>query len=131
MTAPLVRDTQVYAQPVATTASLLTQVAVAPHAGTVTAVRYVPTAARAGAATNNRTYTLYNRSTGAGTVAVATLQLVSGTDLSDNVAKALTLSTASGATTVASGDVLEFESAAVSTGLPDPGGLVVVTISRS
>lgn len=116
---------------VATTGDLQTHIGSSRYTGLVSSVRYIAAGAQAGAATNNRTFTLYNRggSAGSGTVPIATLQLVSGTDLSDNVAASLTLSTASGAREVNPGDSLEWVSAAVSSGLPDPGGRVIVQLS--
>lgn len=131
MTFPLTRRYGVSVQPVGTTADTLTLVDSVYEAETVSSVLYIPQGAVTGAATNNRAFTLYNRSTGAGTVAVATLSLVSGTNLSDNVPKAITLSTASGALLLAAGDVLEWESLHVLTGLADPGGRVNVNTTRT
>lgn len=132
MTFPLQRRYHANVQPVGTTASTLTPVDSAVEAETVSSVSYIPTSAQAGAATNNRTLTLFNRGTaGTGTVTVASLQLVSGVDLADNVAKAITLSTTSANLLLAAGDVLEWSSVAVSTGIPDPGGVVKVTTTRT
>lgn len=96
--------------------------------GIVSTVQYIPAGSITGAATNNRTLTLLNRGTGAGTVAVATLQLVSGTDLVANTPKTITLA-AGAALTINPGDILGWESSAVSSGLADPGGLVIVQMS--
>lgn len=130
MSFPLTRKYKVATPAVGTTADLLTIVDSANEAETVSSVLYVAGAAATGAATNNRQYTLYNRGTGAGTVVVAQLALVSGTNLSDNVAKSITLSTTSANLVLAAGDVLEWESLHVSTGLADPGGLVQVNTVR-
>jgi hypothetical protein len=93
--------------------------------GTVTAVSFIPNWTMAGANTNSRTLNLYNRGTGgAGTTLVATLALTSGVDLTKYVAKTITVTVANAA--VAIGDVLEWQSVHVGTGLPDPGGLVIV-----
>lgn len=132
--APSTQYSSAAIQPVATVGnSLLTIAAVAQAAGTVTAVTYYPGSTRAGANTNSRTLNLYNRnnSTGAGTTLVATLALVSGVDLTDNVAKVIALSGTPANLVVAAGDVLEFESLAVGTGIADPGGVLVTQIARS
>lgn len=131
MTFPLTRKYGVITQPAGTTADLLTLVDAAYEAETVSSVLYYPQGAVTGAATNNRTFTLYNRQTGAGTIAVATLSLVSGTNLSDNVAKAITLSTTSANLLLAAGDLLEWESLHILTGLADPGGRVAVNTTRT
>lgn len=104
----------------------------APAAATVTAVGYVPDAALTGAATNSRTLNLYNRGTaGTGTTLVATLALVVGVDLVDNDRKAITLSATAANLQLAAGDVLEWESLAVGTGITDPGGRVIVEFQRN
>ena len=113
----------------ATTDTAVTETA---FAGTVTKVDYTPDAAITGAATNSRTVTLFNRGqAGAGTTVVAQLAFVSGVNGVQYDAKAITLSVVAGATTVAAGDVLEWESAAVGTGLVDPGGSVHLEVTRS
>ena len=133
MTAPLVKNLTLDAQPVtAISGDTLAVVDRAPFAGTVTAVTYIPVASKSGAAVaNSRTLNLYNRgAAGTGTTLVATLPLLSGTDLVDNVPKSLTLSSAA-SLVVASGDVLEWESLHMSSGMTDPGGKVLVTVSRT
>lgn len=95
------------------------------YPGTVNSVEFVPSRSLTGANTNSRTLTLYNRRTdGAGTTAIATLALTSGTDLSRGVAETITITAANA--TVVVGDILEWESLRVGTGLPDPGGKVIV-----
>lgn len=117
-------------QPVATVGnSLLTIVGKAPFPGRVTSVKYTPGAAQAGANTNSRTLNLYNRGTGAGSTVIATLPLVSGTNLTDNVETAIPVTAANA--NVASGDILEWESLAVGTGIADPGGMVEIIITRN
>lgn len=103
----------------------------APYALTISAVRYIPVASKSGADTNSRTLNLYNRTTGAGAVLIATLALVSGVDLVDNVAKAIPLSATPANLEVASGDVLEWESLHVGTGITDPGGLLEISYIRA
>jgi hypothetical protein len=65
------------------------------------------------------------------TTAVATLALTSGVNLAADRENPLTLSGTPANLTVAAGDVLEFTSVHVGTGIADPGGLVEVEISRT
>jgi hypothetical protein len=105
----------------------------APYDGEVSAASYTPEANITGAASPaSRTLSIINKGAdGNGTTVVASLELLSGVNLTDFNETALTLSAVEGATEVAAGDVLAFTSAPVGgTGLVDPGGLVQVTISR-
>jgi hypothetical protein len=103
----------------------------APFAGTVTTVTYHPDAAITGANTNSRTVTLYNRGqAGSGTTVVAQLAFVSGVNAAQFAGKAITLSVVANATTVAAGDILEWNSLHVGTGIADPGGMVHFEITR-
>ena len=130
---PFVKKIERYAQPVGTAGnSLLTMLGRESYARTVTAVNYIPTAALSGANTNSRTLNLRKRGAdGTGTTVVASLALVSGVDLVDNVPKALTLSVVAGALELLANEVLEWESLAVSSGIVDPGGLVEVSYIRA
>jgi hypothetical protein len=132
-TAPFTRKLTANVQPVATAGNdLLTPVGECPFAGTVVGVSYIPTAAQAGANTNSRTLNLYNRGTaGTGTALVATLALVSGVNLVDNDEKTIPLSGTAGNLQVADGDVLEWESLHVGTGIADPGGDVQVELQEN
>ena len=106
----------------------------APYAGTVSAVEYIAIAAVTGAASPaSRTLSLINKGqAGAGTTAVATLALVSAVNLVAFDAKTITLSSTAADLVVAAGDVLVWNSLHVGgTGLVDPGGTVVVQITRS
>lgn len=115
-----------------TTADASTPVGIAPFAGTVTAVSYIPDTDITGADTDTRSVSLVNRGDdGTGTTVVATLQFDAGVDAADYAATAITLSAVEGATTVAEGDVLEWLSEDVGTGLADPGGLVQLDVTRS
>lgn len=117
--------------PVATAASATTVVSSAPYDATVAGVEYVATADVAGAATNNRRLRLINKgANGAGTTAVAEFQFTTGNNAADFVALALTLSGTAANLDVLAGDVLALESAAVATGIADPGGSVRVTLAR-
>ena len=130
MTVPWPRDLTMEANAGASlaTGTLQTVLGRSQYTAVVQAVAFVPAGAVTGTSGNTRTLTLFNRGTGAGTVSVATLTLASGTNLADNTATAITLATAANRV-VAVGDVLEWESAAVSSGLADPGGLVVMTMA--
>lgn len=114
----------------------------APFAAQVTLVEFIPAnavLASTNVANTVRTFTLYNRgAAGTGTTALAKGALTSvsasqtafGTGLIDNVASTLPLTTTA-LLTVAAGDILEWESShSGSTGGIDPGGRVVVTLSR-
>ena len=94
--------------------------------GLVNSVEFVPDWSVTGAVTNNRTFTLFNRrSDGTGTTTMALLALTSGTNLTRGVAATITLQSAANRL-VAVGDILQWESLHVGSGLPDPGGQVIV-----
>lgn len=104
----------------------------APFAGTVTAVAYVPEAGITGAASNTRSVTLVNKGQdGTGTTTVATLQFDSGVNAAAYDEKTVTLSATAANLLVAQGDVLQWRSLHVGTGLADPGGIARITISRT
>jgi hypothetical protein len=101
------------------------------EAGVVSKVEYIPSAAMTNNTTTGRTYTLHNRGSGAGTTKIAELVAATTTgDLVDNVPKIITLQAAANLA-VAVGDVLEFISLHLSTGVAEPGGEVRVTVGRS
>lgn len=130
--APLVQTLKSQADAAAATADPSTVLGEAQFDGTVTRCVYIPSASITGANTNSRTLTLQNRGqAGAGTTAVATLALTSGVNATADDAKALTLSGTAANLVVVAGDVLSFESVHTGTGLADPGGQVVVEITRS
>ena len=109
-----------------------TPIGVMPFDGTVTLVQYIPVAAITGAATNNRTHTLYNRGDdNSGTTVMAQLNYASGVNAADNVPRSITLSATEANRDFAEGDVLTFESLHINTGIADPGGLVIVEVSRA
>ncbi|MCA1666906.1 MAG: hypothetical protein LC793_05785 [Thermomicrobia bacterium] len=131
MSAPRVSKHEVAVPAVAVAATADTPIVESPFAGTVTAVSYVADATITGAATNNRTVTLYNRGqAGAGTTVVAQLNFAAGTNAAQYARTTIPLSTVAGATTVAANDVLEWDSAAVGTGISDGGGLVHCELTR-
>lgn len=129
--APLVRKYEAEL-PAAVAANTVSGSVRTEYAGTVTAVTYVPSAAVTGAATDNRTVSVVNRGQdGTGTTVVASLNFGSGVNAAAFDEKAITLSVVANATTVAEGDVLEVRSAAVGTGIAEPGSTAFVEISRS
>ena len=100
--------------------------------GRVTEVTFQPEAASTGDNTNKRVYTLVNKgSAGAGTTVIATLDLVTGVNLTAFDEKAATLSATAADLVVTEGDVLAWVSTFAGTGLVDPGGMVKVTIERA
>lgn len=134
MTFPMNRTYEVTVQPVSTAGNdLRTIIGRAVENETVTGVYYIPVSTQAGANTNTRTLNLYNRNAtdGTGTTLVATLALTSGVDLTDNVAKTITLSATAANLLLTAGQVLEWESLHVSSGIADPGGKVIVTTTRT
>lgn len=105
------------------------------YAGSVTSVEYIPNATQAGGIdVNHRMLRLFNRTTtGTGTVSMAVLDLTSANangTLADNIPSSLSLSN-SAALLFTSGDVLEYQSSMSATGMNDPGGRVIITVSRS
>jgi hypothetical protein len=128
MTAPFGPGHQVPVQPQATAGNdLNSQVAVVLRDGTVAAVAYVPLTTITGANTNTRSVSLVNLGqAGAGSTVVATLQFNSGVNATAGQAKAITLSATPANLLVTSGDVLQWQSTHIGTGIADPGGLVNV-----
>jgi hypothetical protein len=111
-------------------ASQNTNLGDAPFAGTVSAVSYVANAALTGVNTNTRQVQLVNKGqAGTGTTVVATLTFNAGTSVAANDEITVPLSGVAGATAIASGDVLQWQSNAVGTGQADPGGIARVSYS--
>ena len=130
-TQPLQQVVQEDAPGAATAANASTVASRAPFAGTVSAVTYTPVTAITGADTNPRKVELINRGqSGSGTTVVASLQFDSGVNAAAMDEKTITLSGTAANLVVAAGDVLEWKSSAVATGLADPGGSVTVTFTR-
>jgi hypothetical protein len=96
---------------------------------TVTLIQYIPNGSLSGANTNSRTINVYNRNAtdGTGTTLIATLALVSGVNLVDNVAKTIPLSGTAANLLLTASQVVEVESLHVGTGIADPGGRFVMT----
>jgi hypothetical protein len=129
MSAPFGAAHQVPVQPQPTAGSNLTTIVqVAPRDGTVSAVTYTTVTAITGANTNTRSVSLVNKGqAGAGTTVIATLQFNSGVNTVAADEKTITLSATASDLLLVAGDVLQWQSTAVGTGIADPGGLVTIT----
>ncbi len=100
--------------------------------GTITEVAYIPVAAVVGADTNSRTFSLVNKATGAGATVMATLPMIaSAGTAAAYVVKDLPLSGIAANLDTAAGDVLAFTSTYVGTGIADPGGRLIISLSRA
>ncbi len=98
--------------------------------GTVTAVTYSPVTAITGANTNTRSVSLVNKGqSGAGNTVVATIQYNSGVNAAASDENTVTLSGTPANLTVTAGDILQWQSTAVGTGIAAPGGLFCLTVS--
>lgn len=107
-------------------------VGTARFAGSVTEVGYYPNAGITGAATNNRRLRAYNRKAdGTGTQVVASVQFDATVNSTSKVKKVLTLDATAAHLVVAEGDVFEFASDHIGTGLADAGGLLIIKVSPS
>lgn len=133
MTSPFGTHLSVPVAPVATAGNdLNTDIALAPVSGSVTAVTYTTVTAITGADTNTRKVVLVNKGqSGSGSTVVATLQFNSGVNTTASDEKAITLSGTSADLVVAAGDVLQWQSTHLASGIADPGGLVTVTVNAT
>lgn len=130
--APLYANYEVSLDALAVAVDGLYPVAVAPWVGTIVSATYAPDAAITGANTNSRTLNVLNGgAAGSGTTNMAALPLVSGTNLTAEHPTALTLSGTAANLAVSAGDIVQFQSLHVGTGIADPGGTVFLTLSRS
>jgi hypothetical protein len=131
MTAPFGSVVQVVVQPQATAGSNLnTNIWRVGSDATVGAVTYAPVTAITGANTNTRSVSLVNKGqSGAGSTVIATIQYNSGVNAAAADENTVTLSGTPANLNVAAGDILQWQSTAVGTGIADPGGLVCVTVS--
>lgn len=129
MTAPFGMSRQSVVQPQATAGnSTNTNIWIVPSDCTVTAVTYTTVTAITGANTNTRSVSLVNKGTdGTGTAVVATLQFNSGVNTAASDETAIALSGTPANLLLTAGQVLQWQSTAVGTGIADPGGLVAIT----
>lgn len=131
MKAPFKKTLSVLVAALATNVDGVTIIGKAPFAGSISAASFTPNAAITGQNTNTRRVAIENRGDdGTGTTEIAAVQFNSGVNGVAFDEKPLTLSAVEGATEVAAGDVLVFNSTTPGSGLADPGGFVVVEISR-
>lgn len=143
MTVPFVYRMEMDVTSLAGSADFSAPVGRAPFAATVSLIEYVPANTQAAAtnvAATVRTFVCYNRGQGAGTgttamgkgalTSLSASQTAFGTGLLANVASTLPLTTTA-LLTVAAGDIIGWESShSGATGGVDPGGKVIVTLSR-
>lgn len=116
---------------VAQGATDLILVGVAKFTGKLKSVTFYPKTLITGADTNTRLHRLYNRKDDATGVAVmASLQYDSGIDAPAKIGKTITLSGTPANLVVEEGDVIEWNSSHVGTGLADGGGLLEVRLGR-
>lgn len=105
---------------------------IARFAGVLRSAEYYPNSLITGADTNTRRLRVYNRKADAsGTAVMADLQFNNAVNGPAKVSKAVTVTSTLADKTVAAGDVIEFNSAFVGTGIADPGGLLVLKFDRS
>lgn len=132
-TAPRTEKYQMVVPAVGAAADDTTTIFEAPYACTVTSVSYVPDTTLTGADTDSRTDSLINKgAAGSGTTEIAALAFVSGVDATAFDEKAITLSGTAANLVLAAGDIVAWKSLHVgSTGLADPGGTVIVEITRN
>lgn len=107
-----------------------------PFAGTVTGVQYVPNATQAGGIdVNHRMLRVFNRgAAGTATASVAVLDLTSANangTLIDNSAASFSLATSTALLAFTAGDVFEYQSSMSATGMNDPGGRAILSVSRA
>lgn len=131
--APLSRSHQRTIAAVGTAANDLTTDLIRVDAdGVVDAVYYLPAATITGANTNTRSLSLVNLgAAGGGTTVIATLQFNSGVNAAAHVATPLPLSGTAANLAVSAGDVLQWQSTHVGTGITDPGGVAVAVVGRN
>ncbi len=132
MKVPLKRTLTMICAAVALDATLQTIIGKAPFAGTVTSVEYIPLAAITGANTDTRKVSVHNRgSAGLGTTEIASKEFDAGFNGVAFDAKALDLNGTAANLQVNAGDVITFDSETIGTGIADPGGTVIIELTRS
>jgi hypothetical protein len=103
----------------------------APFKGVVRSVTYTPKVAIAGVNTNTRRVRVFNRrQDGSGATVVADLQFNAGVNATAFDERDIPLTATVADRDVAEGDILEFRSESVGTGLADPGGVVAIEFQR-
>lgn len=104
-----------------------------PFAATVVSLAYIPAATITGDMPDTRTVSVINKTqAGIGSTILGSLAFITGVDAVAHDEKPLTLSATPADLVVAEGDVLALTSAhGGSTGLADPGGVIVVKLART
>lgn len=97
--------------------------------GVLDSVTYLSDTAITGANTNTRSVSLVNLTQAS--VVMATLQFNSGVNTVVGTEKTIPLSGTAANLNLTAGDVLQWQSTHVGTGIADPGGLVVLTVGRT
>jgi hypothetical protein len=130
--APLQNRDENIVAPVSTAGNdLNTAISRAPFTGAVVSVTYIPSAAITGAATNHRTVSLVNKGQdGSGSTTIATLAFDNGINAAANDEKTITLSGTAANRDVTEGDVLQWQSTHIGSGIADPGGTVIIVYDR-
>lgn len=130
--APYVQKLKEVVQPVATPGNdLNTIIGKSEVVGAISKVTYVPITTITGADANTRKVELYNKKQdGTGTTLIATLQFNAAINAAAGDEKTITLTAVAADLNVAVGDVLQWQSTHVGTGIADPGGEMFVEITR-
>lgn len=116
--------------PVVLGADLKTLAIRAPWDGYLESASYAMAAAFTGADTNTRKIDVTNRTTGAGTANMASLQFNSGVNASAYVPKVITNNATPANLVFAKGDLISIDSTHIGTGIADPGGLFELVLVR-
>jgi hypothetical protein len=120
---------RVITAPVVLGADFVTAIARMPFAGTLVRVSFVANATLTGVVTNNRTFNLYNRTaSGVATTVMATKNFTNTVNAPVCQDTTIPLSATPANLLVVQGDVLQWESLHVGTGVADPGGMVEIEI---
>lgn len=112
--------------------SLRSAVGRSPVNGTVIRCSYIASTTITGAATNNRTLSLMNGgAAGTGTTSIASKNFANAVNATAQSDTVITLSGTAANLVVVKGDLLQWDSLAVGTGIADPGGLAEIDIQVS
>lgn len=129
--APFTRQIRAVVPAVAGGADDTTPLDIAPFDATITKVTFLADAAVTGANTNTRKLeVIEGGADGTGTTSAAAKQFNSGVNAVQNDDTDITLSATPANLVVAAGDSLIWKSTHVGTGIADPGGLVILELTR-
>lgn len=127
--APRTRLHQVRVPAVAGGANANSIVVQAPVDGVLDSVNYYPDTAITGANTDSRTVSVVNLTNSS--ALMATLAYISGVNTVVGTPSVIALSGTAANLNVTAGDVLQFTSVHIGTGIADPGGLLVITLGTT